>query len=217
MGHTRHFFATDAGAPQAILDAGPFTHLRLRVFPDGGVSRLRAFGRLTEAARGDAAARLLATSSPRDLASRLHACCASSKFVATLTKERPFSSGAALFARAREVVGAFGEGDVLEAVAGHPRIGERPPEARADGRFSAEEQSRAKRGPAETLAAIADANRAYEAKHGFVFLIYATGKTADEILAAARERLQNTREAELAIAARELAEITALRLRKLVG
>ncbi len=223
MGHTRHFFASEVGGSAAggtpqgtILDAGPFTHLRLRVFPDGGVSRLRAFGRLTESARGDAAASLLATSSPRELESRLRACCSSSKFVATIVQERPFSSGAALLARARALVSSFGERDVLESVAGHPRIGERA-RATIDQKFSTEEQSRAQRGPAETLAAIADANRAYEAKHGFVFLIYATGKTADEILAAARERLQNTRDAELAIAARELAEITALRLRKLVG
>ncbi|HEY1956109.1 MAG TPA: allantoicase [Polyangiaceae bacterium] len=205
MGHTRHFLANE------IEDRGPFTHLRLKVFPDGGVSRLRAFGKLTEPARADAAARMLATSSPRDLEARLRACCTASRFVAAMTKERPFASGEKLLARAREIVSAFGEVDVLEAVAGHPRIGDKSRE-----RFSSEEQSRARAGSAETLAAIAEANRAYETKHGFVFLIYATGKTADEILAAARARLQNTREIELKTAAKELAEITALRLRKLV-
>jgi len=203
MGHTRHFFTPEA--------SGPFTHLRLKVFPDGGVSRLRAFGTLTERARADAAARLLATSSPRDLEARLRACCAASRFVAAMTRERPFASGDALLARAHEIVSAFAEGDVLEAVAGHPRIGDPSRE-----RFSSEEQSRARAAAAETLAALAEANRAYEAKHGFVFLIHATGKTADDILAAARERLQNTREIELKTAARELAAITTLRLRKLV-
>ena len=206
MGHTRHFFASE------LEQRGPFTHLRLNVYPDGGVSRLRAFGALTEGAREDAAARLLASSSPRELEARLRACCTSSKFVATMTKERPFSSGAAMLARARAIVSAFGEADVLEAVAGHPRIGDKARE-----KFSAQEQSRARAGSPETLAALAEANRAYEEKHGFVFLIYATGKTADELLAAARQRVQNTREIELKTAARELAEITALRLRKLVG
>jgi OHCU decarboxylase len=82
---------------------------------------------------------------------------------------------------------------------------------------SAQEQSRASKGDPKTLAALADANRAYEEKHGFVFLIFATGKSAEEILEAAKKRVQNTREAELKTAANELASITVLRLRKLVG
>jgi len=209
MGHTRHFFASEQ---TPLEDRGPFTHLRLKVFPDGGVSRLRAFGKLTERGRSDAAARMLASSSPRDLEARLRACCTASRFIGAMTKERPFASGEAMLGRAREIVSAFAEADVLEAVAGHPRIGDKSRE-----RFSSEEQSRARAGAPETLAALAEANRAYEQKHGFVFLIYATGKSAEEILAAARTRLQNTREAELKTAARELAEITALRLRKLVG
>jgi allantoicase len=204
MGHTRHFFGD-------LASRGPFTHLRLKVFPDGGVSRLRAFGKLTDAARDDAAARLFATSSPRTLRERLHACCASSRFVDTIAQERPFDSGRALFARARAVLASLGEHDLLEAFAAHPRIGDQPKEA-----VSAAEQSRARSGSPETLAALAEANRAYEEQHGFVFLIFATGKSADEILETCRKRVQNTRETELKAAAAELAEIMALRMRKLV-
>jgi allantoicase len=210
MGHTRHVF-DHAGE---LLDHGPFTHLRLEVFPDGGVSRLRAFGRLTERGREDAAARFLATSSPRDIERHLRACCASKHFIETMGRERPFDDGGAvLMKRARALVTSLGQADVLEAIAAHPRIGDG-----TDGeKTSAAEQARARSGSPEVLAALAEANRAYEAKHGFVFLIFATGKSAEEVLEAARARLHHTREEELTTAARELAEITVLRLRKLVG
>ncbi len=207
MGHTRHLFSSELAA------RGPFTHLRLKVFPDGGVSRLRAFGKLEAAARDDAAAHFLASSSPRDLRARLHACCASRRFVETMARERPFDAGgASMSARAREIVAGLAEANLLEAFAGHPRVGDKSRES-----ASAQEQARARAGSPETLAALAEANRAYEQKHGFVFLVYATGKTADEVLDAARRRLQNTRETELKNAANELADITLLRLRKLVG
>lgn len=206
MGHTRHFFSSE------LAMRGPFTHLRMKVFPDGGVSRLRAFGRLTESARADAAARLLASSSPRELATRLQSCCASKRFIDAIAKERPFDSGATLLARVRNVVASLGEADLMEAFAGHPRIGERRAE-----KFSTEEQARAQTASQATLVALAEANRAYEAKHGFVFLIHATGKTAEEILEACKKRVQNTREIELKTAAAELAAIAALRVVKLVG
>ena len=210
MGHTRHLFVSE------LSDRGPFTHLRLKVFPDGGVSRLRAYGRLTDAARDDAAARFFASASPKEAAAMLEACCASKKLVDTMMRERPFDAGGqALMTRARAIVSSLGEPDLLEAIAGHPRIGAT---SSNPSRFSQAEQARA----AETaspgvLAALAEANRAYEAKHGFVFLVFASGKSAEEVLEAARKRMGNTREAELQIAAGELAEITALRLRKSIG
>ena len=202
MGHTRHFFGPE------LQDRGPFTHLRMKVFPDGGMSRLRAFGKLTDAARDEAVSKLLAYSSPKARRAMLHACCASSRFVETLEKEQPWSN---VLSRAHEIVASLGEKDLMEAFAGHPRIGDKPKEA-----VSAAEQSRARKGSPETLAALAEANRAYEEKHGFVFLIFATGKSAEEILEAAKKRVQNTREVELKTAAGELAAITVLRLRKLV-
>ena len=126
-----------------------------------------------------------------------------------LEKEQPWDR---LLLRAHDLVASLGEADLLEAFSAHPRIGDKPKEA-----VAASEQSRARSGSPETLAAIAEANRAYEQKHGFVFLIFATGKTADEILDAAKKRVQNTRETELKTAANELAAITVLRLRKLIG
>ena len=67
------------------------------------------------------------------------------------------------------------------------------------------------------LSALAQANVAYEERFGHVFLFCATGKTAAEMLASAKERLQNAPDAELRVAAEELRKIMHLRLRKLVG
>jgi allantoicase len=208
MGHTRHVFGDE------LAVRGPFTHVRLKVFPDGGVSRLRALGQLTLAGRDDAAARLLSTSSPRDVEARLRACCAPSHFIETMTRERPFDEGGgALMARAHAVVSSLGETRLLEAMAAHPRIGASP----KNNPMSAAEQACVSSGSPDVLAALVEVNRAYEAKHGFVFLICATSKTAGEVLESARTRLEHTRAEELEVAARELADITVLRLRKLVG
>jgi len=64
--------------------------------------------------------------------------------------------------------------------------------------------------------AMADANRAYEAKFGFTYIVCATGKSADELLATAQRRLTNSPEDELAEASRELLAITRIRLGKLL-
>jgi 2-oxo-4-hydroxy-4-carboxy-5-ureidoimidazoline decarboxylase len=68
----------------------------------------------------------------------------------------------------------------------------------------------------ETRAALVEANRAYEARFGHVFLIFATGRTDAELLAAAQDRLLNDDETEPSVVRRELAQIVALRLTKLL-
>ena len=79
------------------------------------------------------------------------------------------------------------------------------------------EQAGAADGAAATLAALAQGNVMYEERFGHVFLISATGKTADEMLGALRGRLSNDPATELRVAAEEQAKITRLRLDKLVA
>jgi OHCU decarboxylase len=69
----------------------------------------------------------------------------------------------------------------------------------------------------DALAALARVNREYEARFGHVFLVCASGRSAGELVAIARERLENDPARELAIAAEEQRLITGLRLRKLLG
>ena len=97
----------------------------------------------------------------------------------------------------------------LEAMKAHPRIGER------GGADSAREQSRAMQATDATLSELAAENRRYEEKFGHVFLIFASGRGADEILAELRRRMKNDPVSELSEAKRELRKIAHLRLERL--
>ena len=101
----------------------------------------------------------------------------------------------------------------LEAMKAHPRIGERGGDAPAS---STREQSRAMEGSTATLTALAAENRQYEDRFGHVFLIFASGRTAGEILAELRRRMKNDPAAELEEAKGELRKIALLRLRRLI-
>src|SRR5688572_12837816 len=103
--------------------------------------------------------------------------------------------------------------DWLEAFSHHPRIGER---VKAGG-WESREQSGVQGASDEKLKELEQLNRLYEEKFGFVFLIFATGKSADEMLGTLQRRLQNGRDVELKNAVGEQAKITRLRLEKLLG
>ena len=107
------------------------------------------------------------------------------------------------------------EPDWLEAFSHHPRIGDR---AALEARFpkthdlSAKEQAGVAKAGEDVLTALAEGNNAYFDKFGFIFIVCATGKSAEEMLSLLRERLPHDRANELRIAAEEQAKITALRL-----
>jgi 2-oxo-4-hydroxy-4-carboxy-5-ureidoimidazoline decarboxylase len=106
---------------------------------------------------------------------------------------------------------------VRVGLAAHPRIGERAAGAAKEAAWSRQEQSAAaSSADALTKAALADANRAYEEKFGQVFLIFASGRTQEEILAAALDRLANDEETERVIVADELRRIALLRLERVL-
>lgn len=199
--HTRHYFLDE------LVTDGPVTHLRLNVYPDGGVSRLRVWGVATDEGRRAAALRRVNTLfDPRELIQ----VCASQEWARRVAAARPFPSWEAMVRTANEIWLALGEEHWLEGFAGHPRIGERK------AGWSSQEQSGTHTASDETMRAIAEGNRAYEEKFGFVYLICATGKPADAMRADLEQRLQNDRATELRRAAEEQARITALRLEKLV-
>ncbi|HEV7237672.1 MAG TPA: allantoicase [Thermoanaerobaculia bacterium] len=199
--HTRHFFIDE------LLTPGPFTHLRVNVFPDGGISRLRVWCVATQKGRRDAALRHVNTLfSPRDLIK----VCGSKNWAMRMYGLRPFAAWDDMEHAAGKTWDALSDEDRLEAFAAHPRIGERKPG------WSQQEQSGTSNASEETMRALAEGNRAYEEKFGFVYLICATGKTADEMLASLRERITHSRDEELSVAADEQKKIMALRLEKLV-
>jgi 2-oxo-4-hydroxy-4-carboxy-5-ureidoimidazoline decarboxylase len=143
----------------------------------------------------------------------LLACCASRAFAADVTSRRPYGDLATLLAAAEEAVKGLAWPDVLEALAAHPRIGERAGGGGREATWSRQEQS----GVEDDLrAALAEGNRDYEARFGHVYLVCATGLSGGQMLARLRERLGNDEESERAVVREELAKITRLRLVKLM-
>lgn len=145
----------------------------------------------------------------------LSRACGAHRWVERMVALRPFGSDAALLRAAREAWFALGEADWLEAFSHHPRIGDRAALAArfpATHDLSAQEQSAVAAAHADVIDALAAGNDAYYARFGFIFIVCATGKGAEEMLALLRDRLPNDRATELKIAAEEQAKITALRL-----
>ncbi len=207
--HTRHRFDRE------LRRIGPITHLRLSSFPCGGVARLRAWGsREVEAAAGLARLNTL----PVDEATAaLKRVCGSSKWASAMAGSRPFEDVAALLRLAERTWWSLAVEDHLEAFAAHPRIGEQKVPTTGDAAWSKGEQSGASAASVETLSQLTEANRAYESQLGFIFIVCATGRSAETMLADIRTRLANSRQVELRTAAEEQAKITRLRLAKLIG
>ena len=146
-------------------------------------------------------------------------CCGSSRWVAGMLAARPFTDAPALFAAAARAAEPLERDDWLEAFSHHPRIGDvstlRAKFANTAA-WAATEQRGAAAAAEETLASLAEGNRAYERRFGYIFIVCATGKSAEEMLALLRARLDNPPDRELPIAAEEQRKITRLRLEKLL-
>jgi allantoicase len=181
--------------------------VRFNIHPDGGVARLRLWGSLSAAGFVEARTRCL-DALPLDAAiGHLLRICASRRWAERVAARRPFGDPDALLGAADAVWREVGPEDWLEAFRAHPRIGEK-----GTG-WSQKEQAGAHQASAATLAELAALNAAYEARFGHVFLICASGKTADQMLADLRKRMNNPPDVELRVAAEAQREITHLRLR----
>ena len=153
----------------------------------------------------------LNASSAREAERALAGCCGSSNWAAAMARQRPFASLEQLLVAAERLWWDLSSPDWLEAFSHHPRIGDR-----AAG-WASQEQAGTVGASQETLDALVRWNADYERRFGFVFLIFATGKSADEMLAELKRRAQNERTDEIRIAAGEQAKITRLRLGKLLA
>jgi OHCU decarboxylase len=146
-------------------------------------------------------------------------CCGSNEWAQRLIAQRPFESLDDLISKADRVWWSLKPRDWLEAFHSHPKIGEKQA-ARAMAaeaqKWSTDEQSGIQNSAPDTIEALAELNRQYEEKFGYIFIVCATGKSSAEMLAILRARLENNADEELRAAAAEQAKITALRLEKLV-
>lgn len=140
---------------------------------------------------------------------RLYETFAEPKWAERTAAARPFRDLDALMRAAEDAWGQLRPDDWLRTFKAHPRIGESGGHAPAT---SEAEQSAVRKASGATLAALATENRRYEARFGHVFLIAARGRTADDILLAIRQRMNNDPVSELEVAALEQRKITRMRL-----
>jgi len=147
-------------------------------------------------------------------------CCGSQNWAHAMSASRPFLRVAELLEAADKVWWSLGEEDWLEAFRAHPKIGEKKAAAAQTEQaqtWSAQEQIGTQDASVNTMAALAAANKAYEERFGFIFIVCATGKSAAEMLTMLQARLANDRATELRAAAEEQWKITRLRLEKLLS
>lgn len=150
-----------------------------------------------------------------ELQDGLLACCDVPRWVEAVLAQRPYDSVEGLLDAADSAARTFTGVEVERALAAHPRIGERAAGADVSARWSRDEQSAASSSSSDQSAgALLEANRAYEQRFGRVFLICASGRSADEVVDAAQRRLHNDDDTELAVVADELRQIALLRLRR---
>jgi OHCU decarboxylase len=152
-------------------------------------------------------------------------CCGCETWAASMVAGRPYDDNEALAVACERRFDRLADAEWLEAFAAHPKIGDlstlRARYASSDNQndgkaaWAASEQSQVAAASEETLRRLASANERYDAKHGFIFIICASGKSAEEMLKSIDERMENDASVELANASREQRKITALRIEKL--
>ncbi|MGW8812694.1 2-oxo-4-hydroxy-4-carboxy-5-ureidoimidazoline decarboxylase [Gordonia terrae] len=141
----------------------------------------------------------------------LRSCCASTAWIERMMRARPFHDVPALLDSADRTLAELSEDDVDEALAGHPRIGDRP-----DNASSAREQAGVASSAASVLADLRKGNAAYEERFGHVYLVFANGRPADELLALLHQRMTNDAATERRVLREELAKINRARLLRML-
>jgi allantoicase len=182
------------------------SRVRFLIHPDGGVSRLRIWGVPTEEGRAAHRLRLVNAWPPSIAFGKFLQCCRCSRWAKDMAATRPFASWNDVEQTAAKIWNSCSRDEILEAFSAHPRIGDHK---------GAGEQAQVRTAPSAALSDLARLNREYEERFGYIYIVCASGKSAEEMLALLRERLENDPEQEIAIAAEEQRLITQLRLRKI--
>ncbi|MFT4623494.1 MAG: allantoicase [Myxococcota bacterium] len=203
-----------------VADDSTWTHLRLVIESDGGISRLRAVGEVVSTWPAESDPQLIGLNDAdvAEVQAAFLRCCGSARWAQRMAAARPFRSRTHFHGVAEQVWWHLGDGDWHEAFTHHPRIGAdvealRAKYAAAD--WSASEQAGMSEADSATIEALAAGNQAYERRYGHIFIVCASGLSAGEMLARLDARMANSAEVELRNAAGEQAKITRIRLDKL--
>jgi 5-hydroxyisourate hydrolase/2-oxo-4-hydroxy-4-carboxy-5-ureidoimidazoline decarboxylase len=158
--------------------------------------------------------------SESEAASHMEKCCVSSTWVSKMAGSRPFKDHQDVISKAADIwYNECSKKDFLEAFTGHPKIGnvESLKEKFAKTKeWAGNEQSKVGDASMKTIEELAKVNQDYEEKFGYIFIVSASGKSADEMLAIAKARLAHTKEDEIHVAMNEQHKITVIRLVKLI-
>jgi 2-oxo-4-hydroxy-4-carboxy-5-ureidoimidazoline decarboxylase len=147
-------------------------------------------------------------------------CNTSEKWCESMADSRPYADYQSVLDNADAFWGESEEKDLLQAFEGHPEIGDVSTlreKYRNTEKLAGHEQSGVNTATENTLQSLSQANKDYKEKFGFIFIVCASGKSADEMLALLLARLPNTRDEELVNAAEEQRKITHLRLDKFLN
>jgi OHCU decarboxylase len=147
-------------------------------------------------------------------------CCGSTRWARAMTGARPFETLDDVLTQADRVWRSLSEADWLEAFRAHPKIGEKKAATTQSAeaqKWSAQEQSGVAQASASTISELAKRNREYQDRFGFIFIVCASGKSSEEMLAMINNRIHNEPETELRAAAAEQSKITRLRLEKMLN
>jgi OHCU decarboxylase len=132
-----------------------------------------------------------------------------------MVSARPLTSISALNETADRIWATMEEKDWLEAFSCHPRIGERRPHTTGQSAaWSNQEQASAAIAAEQILQKLAERNAEYEEEFGFTYIVCATGKSAEEMLAILNRRLNSDKQTELREAAEQQRQIMQIRLGK---
>ena len=158
--------------------------------------------------------------SEQDIFSELEQCCVSKTWVESMIESRPFSSENELIKKAASIwYKDCSIDDFREAFTGHPKIGNvnsLKEKFAHTSEWAGNEQSKVAEANMETIVALAKANQQYEDKFGYIFIVSASGKSAEEMLAIINSRLNNQSDDEIFVAMNEQHKITVIRLVKLI-
>jgi OHCU decarboxylase len=146
----------------------------------------------------------------------LYDCCGATRWTKLLAAQRPFLSAETLYQAADAAWQKMDRADIVEAFSCHPQIGQKAATGSQSHRqWSEGEQTATRTATKDVKARLARQNRAYLEKFGYIFIVCASGKSADEMLALLEQRLQNDDATELPVAAEQQRLILRLRLEKL--
>ena len=146
-------------------------------------------------------------------------CCGSTYWAKNVFDARPFESLSDLIEKSDMSWSMCSNVDALEAFSHHPKIGS---VANLEKKFAStahwakNEQQSVKEATNETIKKLAKGNKEYVDKFGYIFIVFASGKSAEEMLALLEMRLKNEPEEEILIAMKQQNKITKLRIEKLL-